>query len=111
MSLVIIGLLPYIYEMATIVAGPCIFMVLLQYRDFILSFPLWQVVLAFGVVISVVLAIGNVTCLIVAHSIANSVMWVGNDVQYWGSAFLEALPRNNTWANMSWPKKLDEVSC
>ena len=61
-SLVIIGLLPYLYEMGTIVAGPCIFMILLQYRDVIRStFPWWQIVLAFGVGISLILAIGKIS--------------------------------------------------
>ena len=61
MSLVIIGLLPYLYEMGTIVAGPCIFMILLQYRDVILTFPWWQIVLAFGIGISLILAIGKIS--------------------------------------------------
>lgn len=55
MSLVVIGLLPYLLEIGAIVAGPCIFMILLQYRDVILTFP--QIVVAFGVGISIVLTI------------------------------------------------------
>ena len=57
MYFVIIELLPYIYELATIVAGPCIFMALLKYRAVILTFAWWQILLGFGVGIGVVVAI------------------------------------------------------
>ena len=61
-SFVIIDMLPYLYELATIVAGPCIFMTLLKYRAVILTFAWWQILLGFGVGISVVVAIGNIFC-------------------------------------------------
>ena len=58
-SIVMIDILPYLYELATIIAGPCIFMTFLKYRYVILTFAWWQILLGFGVGISVIVTIGN----------------------------------------------------